>query len=624
MSTATAWFSLTTNPAAAAGYVEMPETTQVPTLEKDSMLLDLDVPALRERDPDPMGGPRLNVTEFRLQGLVEYPELGITRDKLIQRVEAIRFDLMRQDEVGKWGYTEKEVSEIADMMGDIESEIQDEHVGSVEVQKLVFLIREQRRRRGVTLGMIESVADTITQFYREKGFILAKAYIPEQKVRDGVVTLTLLLGELGSVSVSNQTRVSESLIKRAFAPYIDEPVTSERLEEALYLVNDIPGLSARSVLAPGSQVGDTHLNVNIQQEQWYSGNVKLDNYGSESTSRNRLYADMYIHNPSGLGDELYLAILKTYIPDNSTFGAIRYNSFWGLPKLRTSVGLSTNEFVSEERQALSDSPLYRGESLVADIAVDYHFSRLRTKNISSGLKYTVIDTEFDVYGQDQPSEARTLSLNVNFDFLNQKWKQLYAGNVMLHSSKTIDPNRFEIGNLERDTVYLTYDLSLLMFAKIPFTQAETRILLKSAGQYAGESLSNILQFSLSGNGRTRIFSVNGPRADDGLYVGADWLLPFPDIGDKTFFGQPYSRVFQPYLFLDGAYGSKQPLTDFDSSSYSTLVDMGIGLKLKWGGFNMNIFAGHVIEDKNTDSQSGTGNKIETPTHTVGGELTYSF
>src|SRR5690606_21573660 len=114
------------------------------------------------------------------------------------------------------GYTLDELSELSDLIANIEEETKDQHVGPVEVQRLVFLIREQRRKRGITLGMIESVADTITRYYRERGFILAKAYIPEQQVRDGVVTLTLLLGELGEVEAQNNKRYSSWLIERTF------------------------------------------------------------------------------------------------------------------------------------------------------------------------------------------------------------------------------------------------------------------------------------------------------------------------------------------------------------------------------------------------------------------------
>src|SRR5690625_5846504 len=73
--------------------------------------------------------------------------------------------------------------------------------------------------------MIETVADTITQYYRERGFILAKAYIPKQEVRDVVVTLTVLLGNLGEVNVHNNQRYSSGTVKRPFNAILDKPVT---------------------------------------------------------------------------------------------------------------------------------------------------------------------------------------------------------------------------------------------------------------------------------------------------------------------------------------------------------------------------------------------------------------
>src|SRR5690606_41634057 len=82
--------------AATAGFLEMPDTTEVPEFERESMLLDMDIPPVRERDPDPQAGPRLNVKDIRIQGLIEYPALGITRETIIQQVEADRLDMMHQ------------------------------------------------------------------------------------------------------------------------------------------------------------------------------------------------------------------------------------------------------------------------------------------------------------------------------------------------------------------------------------------------------------------------------------------------------------------------------------------------------------------------------------------------
>ena len=247
-----------------AGFYDLPEITETPDLKRKSLLRDMDIPNVRERDPDPEGGPHLSISEFRLQGIVEFPELGITRAEISKMVEDIRFDMMGEEKILESGYTLEELGDVSDLLGEIEDETIGRHVTSLDVQKLVWLVREQRQNRGITLGMIETIADTITNYYRERGFILAKAYIPEQEVRDGVVTLTLLLGTLGEIVVNNNQLYSEESLSSVFDSVLAKPITSSFIEERLYLINDFPGITAQGFFEPGSQVGDTKLNINVK------------------------------------------------------------------------------------------------------------------------------------------------------------------------------------------------------------------------------------------------------------------------------------------------------------------------------------------------------------------------
>ncbi|WNO10473.1 ShlB/FhaC/HecB family hemolysin secretion/activation protein [Teredinibacter sp. KSP-S5-2] len=608
------WFYA--NVSIAQGFLQMPEMREVPEYEKDTMLLDMDIPPVRDRNPDPEGGPRLNVKEFRVQGLVEFPKMGITREALIKRVESIRFDMMKEGELGKWGYSEQEISEIADLLADIEKETQDSHVDNTDLQRLVFLVRDQRRRRGITLGMIESVADVITRFYRENGFILAKAFIPEQEVRDGVVTLTLLLGKLGEVEVLNNKRVSEKLIVRAFNPQIENPVTSKRMEESLYLVSDIPGLTVQSLLVPGSQVGDTKLQVSSMGEEWYSGNIRFDNHGSQNTSENRAYADFYLHNPLGWGDELYLAVLNSFSPDNSTYGAFRYNSMWGMPRLRTSIGFSTNDFVSRDVRN-SGERFFTGKSEVADVSLKYLMKRSRIKNYSVEVRYMDIDTTLDTSATITDEKAKKTSLGFNFDLLSEKRRQVYIGNVSLHRSDTYESGGFD-GTVNETENYLTFDFNMLAFMNFPFTEKQTRWLIKTSGQYAGEALSNLNQINLTGPARTRAFGVNGLQTDDGLFLGVDWIFGFPSFGNAKLFGESIGHIIQPYVFIDGAYGEIHPLIEGDEKITGELANAGVGLKLQHRHFSANFTAASVIRDNVKDLQNNT------PTSEVYAELSFHF
>lgn len=572
-----------------AAFLEMPDTSEVPEYEEGSMLLDLEVPGVRERDPDPEAGPRLNVKEFRLQGMVEFPELGITRKGLIKKVEALRFELMQEDQQGETGYTEEELGELADLIGTIEERTQGDHVDEVDVQQLVFLIREQRRKRGVTLGMIETVADTITRFYREKGFMLAKAYIPKQHVRDGVVTLTLLLGELGSVKVEDNKRYSDKRIQSIFKKDIGKPVTADNMEERLYLVNDLPGLAVRGYFQPGSQIGDTELSVNVVEEEGYDANFRVDNEGSELTGEYRAYLDLSLYNPWLIGGQIYLSGLATFDPENSQYMAARYSrNVWG-PRWRFSTGYSQNDFVLGLDQVDEDIQEESvGESEVVDASIKYVLKRSRARNFSIDLEYRDIETLLDSGFDDsaEPDLAENTKLRFNYDIVDEKRRMLHIGSASLtNSSFQSGASDESLANGEK--TYFSYDYSMLTFWKPPLVKKDKRIVVKSAGQWAGEALGNVSQFSVAGVNRARGFKVNRFFSDDAIYMGVDFIFQMPGVGNASWGGERISKIFQPYVFVDYAYGVVYPTFVGPEEDESDLVregsfsNVGIGMNINF-------------------------------------------
>lgn len=576
-----------------ANFLEMPETEEVPAFEGETLLLDMDIPNVRERDPDPEAGPRLNVTEFRVQGIVEFPELGITREALIKRVEALRFEIMGEDQVLESGYRIDELSEIADLLRDIEKDTKGKHVTTLELQKMVFLMRDQMRKRGVTLGMIESISDVISNFYRERGFILAKAFIPEQKVRDGVVNLTLLLGELGDVKAENNQRYRAKTLEKVFNKARYKPVTTEIIEEGLYLLNDLPGLSVQGYFEPGEQVGDTRLHLNVRSEKMFSGNIRLDNHGSTSTGENRTYADFFISNPSGWADQIQIGILNSFDPGDTTYGLFNYDSYILGPRWRLSASVSSNDFVSTS--IISGSVLEStGESLVRDLSLGYFFKRNRKTNLSINASYSVIDTKLAISGFDQPdNNVKNARLTFNFDVLNEKKRALHVGSVGIVSSNSSEDLITENGveDVEDDYVFLTFDYSILKFVKFPFTKIDTRLLIELNGQYAGERQQTINQFALTGPTGARGFNVNRFFSDDGIRLGTEWVFKFPPFLNFNIMNEKFTDILQPYLLADLSYGESHAFesatASLENKVTATFANVGIGLKFNftrhWNG-----------------------------------------
>ena len=586
---------------AYAGFLEMPDTAEVPEFERESLSLDMDIPALRDRDPNPEAGPRLNVKEFRVQGLIEYPELGITRAKIIKQVEKIRFDMMEEGEQLESGYTIDELKEVSDLIAEIEKETDGRHVGAVEVQKLVFLIREQRRKRGITLGMIEVVADTITRYYRERGFILAKAYIPKQHVRDGVVTITLMLGQLGEVEVKNNKHYSEKLIKRVFSSSLAKPVTNDVVEENLYLINDLPGLSVGGYFEAGSQVGDTKLNVNVNSEKRIDANVRLDNHGSAESGEYRAYSDFYVNNPLGIGDQLQLGVLASFNPENSLYGSVRYSLPIYTPRFGFSLGVSSNDFVTDTPGATASEKFeITGKSFVADAIFTYKLNRTRKKNNNILIGISDIKSEIQ-YGNllnaGTEDKVRKIDATYQFDVLNEKKRILHQGGI------TFSVADFVMGaedGQDKAPEILSFDYSRLSFIKVPFTKSESKWIIRGAGQYSDAALSEVLQFSLAGPARTRGFAINEAFTDDAIFLGSDLVFSGPSFGGVTVAGEKIEDVFQPFVFLDIAYGRNNAFIEGEDDVTTYLVDVGVGIKIVFSeGLRGNLSLAVPVDAENS-------------------------
>lgn len=50
--------------------------------------------------------------------------------------------------------------------------------------------------KGMTFSALKKIVDNLSQFLRSKGYGFARAYLPAQEIKDGVVDITILLGRI--------------------------------------------------------------------------------------------------------------------------------------------------------------------------------------------------------------------------------------------------------------------------------------------------------------------------------------------------------------------------------------------------------------------------------------------
>lgn len=174
----------------------------------------------------------------------------------------------------------------------------------------------------LTFAQLQQATDATTNAYREAGW-LVRAFLPEQKVANGVFTIQVEEAVFGkTVMVEGSQRVAAATLKGfvTTAQTAGEPVSAKKIDRALLLMSDLPGVTVVGNLIEGEKPSETNLLIKAVDGAVLAGNVSVDNYGSRSTGLERVLASLNINGPLQLGDQLGLTALKTQGSDYQRVG----------------------------------------------------------------------------------------------------------------------------------------------------------------------------------------------------------------------------------------------------------------------------------------------------------------
>jgi hemolysin activation/secretion protein len=178
--------------------------------------------------------------------------------------------------------------------------------------------------REVSFGDLQQAANTITEYYRSKGFFVAYAYIPEQTLDNGQIELAIFEGRLDdqhlqgqNITLLNNTRIKKGVLQKYLDTYPqDSIITESNMDHLSLLLNQLPGINAKVVLSPGKSAGTSSLALKIKEAPAMTGFGSVDNYGLYATGYYRLNAGLSFNDPLGLGDQLNLRAQSTETGDS--------------------------------------------------------------------------------------------------------------------------------------------------------------------------------------------------------------------------------------------------------------------------------------------------------------------
>lgn len=160
-----------------------------------------------------------------------------------------------------------------------------------------------------SLADLQRAAGQITALYRERGFFLARAYVPAQEIRDGAVRIAVLEGAYDRVDATGSPRFDDARVAATLAAQgvgAGGPIEQGALERSLILIEQKSGAPATALLQPGATIGTSHLQVRAPAGPLFSGTLGADNYGNRFTGQGRGTASLALNSPFGIGDRANL------------------------------------------------------------------------------------------------------------------------------------------------------------------------------------------------------------------------------------------------------------------------------------------------------------------------------
>ena len=261
--------------------------------------------------------------------------------------------------------------------------------------------------KNFTLSQLGELVARITDYYHHHGYPLARALIPAQTIRSGVVDVEVIEAHYGKVSLANHSRVNDALLQDMLSDLQSGQIIAQsRLDRTLLLLFDVPGAGISATLAPGDVVGTSDLLVEASAGPFVSGSTLVDNYGNRATGRVRVGAAVSINNLLHHGDVLNASGLSS--ASGLHYERITYES------LLSRQGTRMGGAYSMLHYALDVPSLdAHGTAQVASLWLKQPIVRSRNVNLYGQIQYDRLQLRDHVYADTIQQDRHVDNWTVN-------------------------------------------------------------------------------------------------------------------------------------------------------------------------------------------------------------------
>jgi hemolysin activation/secretion protein len=434
------------------------------------------------------------------------------------------------------------------------------------------------------LAGLRGLSSQIGDFYRVNGYPFARAYLPPQALQDGTLVIEVIEGRYGKVTALGEPELASG--GQAFLSNLKpgDVINSDQLERTSLILDDQPGIKAAPVVRPGQEIGTGDLDVLIERDGKFSGDVGIDTHGNRYTGLTRVKANLRVDSPFLFGDQI---VVNSLLSDEGMWlGNLGYSLPLGTSGLRGQVGYAHTYYSLGKNFASLDAS---GTAIVSSLGLTYPIIRSQqlNLNVSGNFQHKELNDKQDAAAVPSSSDKSSNSVPIALSF---DVRDGLAGGGITYGSLS-----WTSGNLKLDSGLQGFDVEAktrgsfnktnLDLARIQFLPAGMTGFGRVSAQSTNKNLDSSERFVLGGPSGVRAYPVGEGSGDEGWLaqaelryaMGAFNPYAFYDAGSVKVNANPWAPGNNKRSISGGGFGVR-----YQASNVS--MDLDLDLALAWRNY----------------------------------------
>lgn len=398
---------------------------------------------------------------------------------------------------------------------------------SEELEKVVQPFLE---RADLASEDLEGARSAITQHYVKHDYVTSGATLPDQQVKDGIVTLKIIEGRVVRIQYRDRGRLREGYLNRQLNFVTKDVLNMSRLRDELQILQRNPNISRiLAQVKPDLRLGEAYLDVDAGKEGGFYAGVEAHNRRPPSIGAEQLEVLAGTTNLTGNSDSLDLraGLLRSGIDELNLSRGRDFTAQYAieLPWWHTTVGLlyQSNSYVVIE-EPFTDLGI-DGQSAISRASLQWALKRKLEVEWTLGLaldyrtsETAVLDLPFNLTPGSIDGETELWVARTNLDYTNRSRKQVLAlrGTLSAGLDGTDD-------GTDRNARFYAAALNGQWIRRLG--DSDTQFVLKGGGQWSNDPLLALEQTSIGGVNTVRGYLENQLVRDWGGFLSAEVRIP---------------------------------------------------------------------------------------------------